>query len=499
MSNPFSTPPRGGGGGRGRGASTPSPPARGGGERARPSRGSSSSSSSGRNSPDSFRTSPPAPRRTNLFVGRPGWPPPLPEERGGSGGGRGGRGGGGLFGQFGGPATAPTDDPFGGSSAAGGAEREDWLQRARESFSDEPRFTIEKSTVATSGMLLRVSEMLDAGRVPRRFVVKASSPTSAEVVRRERNWTHRLRFARHIVKWLTLTPDPMAPGPGNEGFSLPYFFVEYLENGTLGQFQKRIENVTTLTLPSGLEIPFMLPNRLLWSIFLCLIRACVGMAWPPDGLDVVLEVPAPPEPLTLAHMDMHNNNVMFGGIDEKEEEHRIVPIAKLIDLGEAHERPTGESRIPPDPSAMNRYDNVLHLATYRANTGRRNQGIDKNIIDVGVLMAGLVANVPGFVITCQRNMMDTSIHPYLDEDLRVLIQRCLAVDPENRPRLEELIELAGRDNSPFFRDEKYYKRDEGLAVMGAANPAEELETDDALNAIVQMYILNAGPYPSSSI
>jgi hypothetical protein len=61
----------------------------------------------------------------------------------------------------------------------------------------------------------------------------------------------------------------MVPGPGNAGFSLPYFFLEYLENGTLGQFQKRIKNVTTLTLPSGLEIPFLLPNRLLWAIFLC--------------------------------------------------------------------------------------------------------------------------------------------------------------------------------------------------------------------------------------
>ncbi|KAI0469483.1 hypothetical protein F4859DRAFT_515975 [Xylaria cf. heliscus] len=495
MSNPFSTPPRGGRGGRG--ASTPSPPAPGRGRGMPPG-----FTGGGRGIPDPFGT---PPQRIPNPAAWSSWSSSSSEGRGGGifgiarRGGRGGRGGRGsgavLSGLFSGHATTPGDDPFGGSTVAGGTERQDWLQRARESFSDESRFMVEKMTITTSGMLLRVVDRLDVGR----FVVKAGFPGVARTVARERNLIHRVRFARHIVKWLKLTPDPMAPGPGNAGFSQPYFFLEYLENGTLGQFQKRIQNVGTLALPSGLEIPFLLPNRLLWSIFLCLIRACVGMAWPPDGPEVVLEVPAPPEPSTLAHMDMHNDNVMFGDLEQKEAEHTIVPIAKLIDLGDADERPAGEYTFPPDPSAMSRYDNVLLLATYRPNTGRRNQGIDKNILDVGVLMANLIANQPGFVITCQRNMMDTNIHPYLDRDLRVLIQRCLAVDPENRPRLEELIDLVGRPNSPFFRDEKHYKKGQGLPATGAADPAEELETDDALNVIIQTYILNADLQSSSRI
>ena len=106
-------------------------------------------------------------------------------------------------------------------------------------------------------------------------------------------------------------------------------------------------------------------------------------------------------------------------------------------------------------------------------------------------MANLISNTPGFAITCQRNIVDPNIHPHLDEDLRVLIQRCLAVDPENRPRLEELIELAGQENSPFFRDEKYYARSRDLATGGAMRLREELETDVALNTIIQTYILDA--------
>ncbi|KAI0968312.1 hypothetical protein F4678DRAFT_474467 [Xylaria arbuscula] len=405
--------------------------------------------------------------------------------------GRGRGGGGGLFDLSGARRSTPGNDPFGGSSIAGFVDREQQLQRVRTFFSDEVGFKTEMATVTTSGMLLRVTEMANSEQVLRRLVVKASFPEVRGAVARERDWVYHLRFARHIVKWLSLSPDLMAPRPGNEGFRMPYFFVEYLESGTLGQFQKRIENVATLRLTSRLEIPFLLPNRLLWSIFLCLIRACVAMAWPPEGPDVVFEVPTQSEPWTLAHMDMHNNNVMFGNIDDNEAEHRVMPVVKLIDLGEALERPVGESRFPPDQYGIEGYDNVLLLATHRPNTGRRNQGIDKNLLDVGVLMANLVSNTQGFVITCRRNITDTNIHPYLDKDLRVLIQRCLAVDPENRPRLEELIELVGQDNSPFFRDEDYYRRNKRPEEAGVFDPAEELETDDALKVIVQMYILNA--------
>ena len=77
----------------------------------------------------------------------------------------------------------------------------------------------------------------------------------------------------------------MAPGPRGPGFRLPYFFMEYLENGTLGRFQERIKGVQKLRLPSGEEIPFFLPNRLLWAVFLCCglhqlsLRSTTGTAW----------------------------------------------------------------------------------------------------------------------------------------------------------------------------------------------------------------------------
>ncbi|RWA07122.1 hypothetical protein EKO27_g7983 [Xylaria grammica] len=495
MSDPFNTPPRGGRGGRGQ--STPPPAGRGRGGGRTPG-----DNGGGRGSPDPFGPAPVLPPRTNPFVGpatRSGWSSSSSEGRSGSRDGRRRRGPfrrGGLFGAH---APSAEDDPFGGPSVASGAERRRSLQRAIDVFRNDYRFTVEKATVTTNGVQLRVVEAPGGGHVPRRFVAKASFPAVARAVAMERDWMHRFRFARHIVRWLTLTPDPMAPGPGNVGFNLPYFFMEYLENGTLRQFEERVQNVTRLALPDGSEIAFLLPNRLLWTIFLCLIRACVGMAWPPEGPDAVLEAPTESEPSTFAHMDLQNENVMFGDLEESEAEHRTVPIVKLIDLGEANERPAGESSVPPDPSAVDTYDNVLLLANYRPNTGRRNQGIDRNLLDVGVLMASLISKRTAFVVTCRRNMMDPSIHPFLDADLRLLIQRCLAVDPENRPRLEELMELVGRDDSPFFRGASYYKRDQGFAATGAVNPAEVLETDEVLRFIIQACILNADPNTSSRI
>ncbi|KAK5632350.1 hypothetical protein RRF57_008064 [Xylaria bambusicola] len=174
--------------------------------------------------------------------------------------------------------------------------------------------------------------------------------------------------------------------------------------------------------------------------------------------------------------------VMFGGLDQHEKEHRVVPIAKLIDLGEANERPIVSVRLTCDLS--------------RPNIGRRNKGIDKNLLDIGVLMANLISNTRGFVISCQRSIMNPNIHRHLDQDLRLLVQRCLAVNPENRPRLEELIELVGRENSPFFRDENYYRRD---IRQGAINPEEMLETDVALYTIVQKYLLDVDTPPSAVI
>lgn len=169
MDDPFDSPPRRGqGGGRGN--------LRGGRSR-------------GRNSPDPFGSPRQPPPPMNPFISR-GSPPQWRASQLGPGDGNRSRGGG-LFGQFGARRPVPmVDDPFGGSSVAGPAERQarqDLLRRVRNYF-DETRFRTENSSLATSGLLLRVAEMRN-GQAPKRFVVKASFPEVAKAIEMEKIWT----------------------------------------------------------------------------------------------------------------------------------------------------------------------------------------------------------------------------------------------------------------------------------------------------------------------
>ncbi|KAK5632351.1 hypothetical protein RRF57_008065 [Xylaria bambusicola] len=174
MDDPFDSPPRPGQGGR-----------------RMPPRGRGMD----RDSPDPFGTPRRPPPRMNPFVSQAahaGWRPSPMEGHGGNRGTIFGSGGG-LFGQFGERRPAPIDDdPFGGSTVAGPreqADRQARLQRAKELFGDTSRFTVEKSNVTTSGLLLRVVEALDDQR-SRRFVVKASFPEIGGAIATERDWTY---------------------------------------------------------------------------------------------------------------------------------------------------------------------------------------------------------------------------------------------------------------------------------------------------------------------
>lgn len=75
---------------------------------------------------------------------------------------------------------------------------------------------------------------------------------------------------------------------------------------------------------------------------------------------------------------------------------------------------------------------------------------------------------------------DHDIHPSLDPDLRLLVQRCIAVDPLNRTLLDEQMELI--NNSQFDSTASYY---------GAAGEGKGLESDETTRKIVSTYILSA--------
>ncbi|KAK8054905.1 hypothetical protein PG993_000132 [Apiospora rasikravindrae] len=103
--------------------------------------------------------------------------------------------------------------------------------------------------------------------------------------------------------------DPMKDilrTPGSSGWEGPrkgddWLYLEYLEHGTLLQFVDACIEVQL----------YQIPNRMAWRFFLCLIRACIGMAYPPTmrlGGNIWESIPPNTQPELHIHGDMHSGN-----------------------------------------------------------------------------------------------------------------------------------------------------------------------------------------------
>ncbi|KAI1104412.1 hypothetical protein F4804DRAFT_307215 [Jackrogersella minutella] len=156
---------------------------------------------------------------------------------------------------------------------------------------------------------------------------------------KEKVWLRRLRNNPHIIQSLDLPNDPLAQ-------TLPavwphrmrnWIFLEYAENGALKTLSERhVEQYDNE----------LLPNRLLWRFFMCLVRGCIEMAYydaklngqPVDLKTASFETLDLIEPGPLAHQDLGTHNILVGAtaLDESLE-HNATPILKIIDFGEAGE------------------------------------------------------------------------------------------------------------------------------------------------------------------
>ncbi|KAI1658740.1 hypothetical protein F4813DRAFT_388507 [Daldinia decipiens] len=403
------------------------------------------------------------------------------------GSGRGGpwRGGGGGRGEGGGGRGTPWGG--GGSWATEKSpeeeESEKTLDAIRELFRNDTRFTCENPLGDIhngAAMIIKEECTVEGQPRVRRFVVKAGISGAHHSVRKETRHLNSLAFAEHIPRIIAFQDHPLM------NLGVPLFVSEYLEHGTLSRFQERLRRADQV-----------LPNRILWSIFLCrktelellstwanwyiVIRACIGMAWPPPGPNVEPEQTRPDDPTTLAHNDMHNENLVFGDLDvvsiePNSSDHSLMPILKLINFGESVELPEGTDEYRLNETHVNQHDRALNLAAHR-----RNRSTDKNVLDVGVNMSQIISQRRSvFPNEARALIRDPDIHPSLDPDLRLLVQRCIAVDPLNRPTLDELMELF--NNSYFNRPASYY---------GAAGEGDGLESDETIRKIVSTYILSA--------
>ncbi|KAJ3576219.1 hypothetical protein NPX13_g3765 [Xylaria arbuscula] len=150
----------------------------------------------------------------------------------------------------------------------------------------------------------------------------------------EKNRLEALQWAKHVVSGVEVTSDPLGrvfpDVPSHQMDPDSWLYIEYLENGTISNFLQKAR-----------QKKMVIPNRILWRFFMCLLRMVVAMGWPPakpDGEEpkpVQEQISGPPTG-GLRHNDMHEENIMLGNMIQSGDadlEHSLTPILCLIDLG----------------------------------------------------------------------------------------------------------------------------------------------------------------------
>ncbi|KAI1269865.1 hypothetical protein F5Y18DRAFT_437674 [Xylariaceae sp. FL1019] len=205
----------------------------------------------------------------------------------------------------------------------------------------------------------------DPNTTSRRLCLKrALGAQGVSSLRTETQVLREVNGAAHIVRLIAYRDDSFKEGrrlaklpwprtPPDQGDFLagligPVLVTEFLPNGTLARV---IERLNAADAPPT-------PNRVLWALYSCVVRACIGMAYParrlPSEPPQLETIPRSNQELApIVHGDVHVPNVMFGNINPSSPEHRLIPIMKLIDFGESSQ---DERLATGPPGAQNIFD-----------------------------------------------------------------------------------------------------------------------------------------------
>ncbi|KAI1113369.1 hypothetical protein F5Y14DRAFT_462428 [Nemania sp. NC0429] len=312
-------------------------------------------------------------------------------------------------------------------------------------------------------------------RTVTRFIMKRSLAEVGEKnIAIEIDALDRLRRSMHIAQPSHVLDDPRWDSL-TRPLRGPMLLMEWIENGLLWDFYER---------RAGSDEP--LPNRLLWSLFLCLCRMVAGMAWPPRdfgrkaGGKPILEVIPPrnqrgerPPKSRLLHGDFHGRNVMIDKLEPVE--HKSIPLLKLIDFGMSRDLPIRQNEPEDIVVKMHiRAVGEVMLGLLRGNVkggpGMMNitykgqpKILDSYATDLDRLSSKYGA--PADVAAKHQDRIDN-----LDPELRSLVALCVAVKVEDRPDIEYLlraVEKNTRDKRPSdYRNYKYANNETDAAIDG---------------------------------
>ncbi|KAI0172720.1 kinase-like protein [Hypoxylon sp. FL1284] len=320
----------------------------------------------------------------------------------------------------------------------------------REFFTNEPRFQFRGLVSNGSyGSAIRVGyrdpQLTD-------FLIKMAFDDEDAIrsLQTEKGWLRKLAYNPHVVQLINIASNPLQD-PRRQGRpdADRWIIIEWLRCGTLRDFVAKAKTMSMARLP----------NRLLWRYFLCLVRACIAMAWPDNRERINNAV----ESSGLMHNDMHLANVLLDN-PPTDEEHTITPILKLIDFGIA---------------------GAWEASTIGASSEQ------SNLRDIGKVMASVIKLDPLLpsMFNAARAQFQWSGNTVLtdggglvprpagvDRDLVDVVCACMATDFRIRPSLPELLDItltAVRQRGPDFYG------------------GEQMETDAEISRIWQEIIHNA--------
>ncbi|KAI3324507.1 kinase-like protein [Xylariaceae sp. AK1471] len=189
----------------------------------------------------------------------------------------------------------------------------------------------------------------DDGAVERavalKTVIRPDQQSGVRALRREISWHKLFTGSEHLVQLIDLDKKVMDTLDINNevGTRDPIMVMEELGRGSLGLLLTRIESMKEINrrMPgqhNGLEY---IPSKVLWTIFLCLVRACIGMAYPlrdPEknkGLKIREKIRDGDTARKLVHSDIDPSNIFVSDPDMifNDPEHAFAPITKIADYG----------------------------------------------------------------------------------------------------------------------------------------------------------------------
>ncbi|OTB12188.1 hypothetical protein K445DRAFT_305999 [Daldinia sp. EC12] len=174
-----------------------------------------------------------------------------------------------------------------------------------------------------------------------------------------------------------------------------FLLLEYLEGGDLRML---ISKIASTAGPEGIA---RIPNRVLWALWLCLVRACVGMKYPPrkfhperfDRRDLIENAPPARKrwrAKNMVHFDIDPTNIFVGNlerpagfVEESEESAQETPTPNPDEVAEDEDGDTAEVQAPLQ-AMMTYFSGLVQRWTSSgpANTRRREPEPRKRKYDV---------------------------------------------------------------------------------------------------------------------